>query len=102
MYVSGQSAEALPLINEAMTVVDDDEGRFADTRAHVLADLGRLEEAADTFVQAAISGGSSRSRRYRAALAEHGFDASDFPSFADPAARDVLMACLQAGCRLLD
>ena len=35
-------------------------------------------------------------------LRRPGFDAGDIPGVVDPAARKALVACLEAGCRLLE
>lgn len=72
-----------------------------DVRAHVLAALGRVEEAIADFEQAVIRGGGAWAFGYERALAGHGHDPGPVDGAFDDAARRALRACLEARCRLL-
>ena len=73
-----------------------------DTRAHVVAALGRPQEALAEFERAIELGGADLVRAYQDALAKHGHyrDAAD--GVYGPQVRAALVACLEAGCRLLE
>jgi tetratricopeptide (TPR) repeat protein len=101
LYLMGRNAEALADVDRSLSL-DPGEPATIDTRAHVLAALGRPQEALAEFERAIELGGADLVRAYQDALAKHGYyrDAAD--GVYGPQVRVALVACLEAGCRLLE
>ena len=101
LYLVGRNAEALSDVDRSLSL-DPGEPATIDTRAHVLAALGRPQEALAEFERAIELGGADLVRAYQDALAKHGYyrDAAD--GVYGPQVRVALVACLEAGCRLLE
>ncbi len=72
-----------------------------DTRAHVVAARRRGEALAE-FERAMRVGGSDRVRKHQEALAKHGYYRGAVDGPYGPQSRASLVACLKAGCRLLE
>ncbi len=100
-YLSGQPADGLALI-EAALAQDRSNPDFLDTRAHILAALGRTDAALETFEAAAAAGNADLIRDYQQALQRHGLDPGPVDGAYGGATRTALAACVQSGCRLLD
>lgn len=73
-----------------------------DTRAHVLAALGRTDEALADFEQAMNLGKVDQVRLYRRALIKHGYRIGEFDGVYDEDMRAALADCLKRECRLLE
>ena len=71
-----------------------------DTRAHVLAALGRRGEALAEFERVMQMGGANWVRSYQGALADHGYYRGAIDGAYGAGTRAALVACLEAGCRL--
>ncbi len=98
LYLMGRNAEALGDVGWALSL-DPGDVRAIDTRAHVLAALGRQSEALAEFERAMQAGGADWVRTYQEALAKHGYY---IDGAYGPVTRAALVACLDAGCRLLE
>ncbi len=73
------------------------------TRAHVLAALGRRNEALGEFERVMRVGGTDWVRTYQEALAKHGYyRGAIYGGGYGPQTRAALAACLDAGCRLVE
>ncbi len=101
LYLEGRNAEALADVDRALA---DRPGEAAtiDTRAHVLAALGRPQEALAEFERAMQLGGSDRVRKHQKALAKHGYYWGAIDGVYGPVMRAAHVACLAAGCRVLE
>jgi len=73
-----------------------------DTRAHVLAALGRRDEAYTMFDQIIRAGGVDWVKNYQKALKTHGHYSSAIDGLYSSGAQRALRACINAGCRLLE
>ena len=83
--------------------LDPGDVRAIDTRAHVLAALGRQSEALAEFERAMQAGGADWVRTYQEALAKHGYyPGAIYGGGYRPQTQAALVACLDAGCRLLE
>ena len=101
LYLMGRNAEALGDVDRSLSL---DPGRVnrIDTRAHVLAAMGRQSEALAEFERAMEAGGADQVRSYQEALVKHGYYRGAVDGVYGPQVRAALVACLRAGCRLLD
>ena len=69
----------------------------------MLAALGRRNEALGEFERAMRVGGADRVRKYQEALAKHGYYRGAIAGGAyKTQTRAALVACLDAGCRLVE
>ena len=102
LYLLGRNAEALGDVDRSLSLRPGDPA-IIDTRAHVLAALGRRNEALGEFERVMRVGGADWVRIYQEALAKHGYyrGAIDGRAYR-PQTRAALVACLEAGCRLLE
>lgn len=100
LYLEGRNAEALADVDQALL---DRPGYAAafDTRAHVLAALGRSNEALTDFERAIETGEAKFVRLYQEALVAHGFYRGTINGIYDAEVRAALVACLKIACRVL-
>lgn len=100
-YLEGRNAEALVDVDQALL---DRPGYAAalDTRAHVLAALGRSDEATTEFERAIEAGEAKFVRLYQEALVAHGFYHGSINGSYDAETRAALIACLKIACRVLE
>jgi tetratricopeptide (TPR) repeat protein len=101
LYLVGRNAEALRDVDRSLSLVPERESHI-DTRAHVLAAMGRQSEALAEFERAMEAGGADQVRSYQEALVKHGYYRGAVDGVYGPQVRAALVACLRAGCRLLD
>ncbi len=73
-----------------------------DTRAHVLAALGRAEDALGEFERAMQFGRNEWVQEYQEALLKHGYEIGTADGVYGKRTRAALIDCLKTGCRLLD
>ncbi len=99
--MGGHNTEALGDVDGALSLAPG-YPHVIDTRAHVLAALGRQSEALAEFERAIELGGADQVRDYQEALAKHGYYAGANDGVYGPEVRAALVACLEAGCRLLE
>jgi tetratricopeptide (TPR) repeat protein len=102
LYLLGRNTEALGDVDRSLSLRPGDPV-IIDIRAHVLAALGRRNEALGEFERVMRVGGADWVRKYQEALAKHGYyrGAVDGGAYR-PQTRAALVACLEAGCRLLE
>ena len=100
-YLHGQNAEALHDVNHSLSLLPTNPV-VIDTKAHILAALKRPQEALTEFERAMEIGGASRVKKYQEALKEHGYDPGPVDGNYGEATQQALLACLSAGCRLLE
>ena len=100
-YVNERASEGLALI-EAALAQDRRNPDFLDTRAHILAALGRTDDAVETFEAAAGLGDADLVGAYQQALLRHGRNPGPVDGVYGAGTRTALAACVRAGCRLLD
>lgn len=92
----------LALAHADSSLRDRHDGAAAyDTRAHVLAALGRIDDAMADFERAIKLDGSVRVAKYQRALKDAGHWPDKIDAKLTDAFRKALRACLTAGCRLL-
>ncbi len=98
----GRNAEALGDADRSLSLRPGD-AYTINIRAHVLAALGRRNEALGEFERVMRVGRADWVRTYQEALAKHGYyrGAIDGEAYG-PQTRAALAACLEAGCRLLE
>ena len=76
------------------------DAEIIDTRAHVLAALGRRHEALAEFERTMRVGGADWVLTYQEALVKHGYYRGAIDGSYGPNTRAALVACLEAGCRV--
>ena len=110
LYLAGHSEKALPILEEwfaANPEPNDDPDDHAGpiqypfalgTMGHILAVVGRPEEAAEHFIRAVELGGPDWQARYRRWLTEMGFE----PGESEEGLAEALGACAATGeaCKL--
>ena len=102
LYRVNRNTEALGDVDWALTLRPGDPA-IIDTRAHVLAALGRRNEALGEFERVMRVGGADWVRTYQEALAKHGYyRGAIYGGGYRPQTQAALVACLDAGCRLLE
>ena len=101
MYLWGRNAEALGDVDRSLSL-DPGNAYTLGTRAHVLAALGRRGEALAEFERVMQMGGADSVREYQEALAKHGYYRGAIDGAYGSRTRAALVACLDAGCRLLE
>jgi tetratricopeptide (TPR) repeat protein len=101
LYLEGRNAEALADVDRALADRPDSAG-IIDTRAHVLAALGRRGEALAEFERAMQAGKADFVRFYQEALAGHGYYKGAIDGAYGAGTRAALAACLDAGCRVVE
>jgi tetratricopeptide (TPR) repeat protein len=101
LYLLGRNAQALDDVEQSLSLGHGDANAF-DTRAHVLAALGRTRAALASFERAMRFGRAGRVRAYQEALAKHGFYRGAVDGAYGPETRAALVACLNAGCRVIE
>ena len=100
LYAAGEMTAALAYVDAALTVMVGNPA-VIDNRAHILAALGRHADAIAAFELAMQSGGEGFVHRYQEALAGHGYDPGPIDGVYGAATRTALVACIEAGCRLM-
>ena len=99
LYLEGRNAEALDDVGRSLS--DGPDSALAiDTRAHVLAALGRRREARAEFERVMKMGGAAQVRAYQEALARNGYYRGAIDGTYEAWTRAALGACLEAGCRM--
>ena len=101
LYHEKRAAEGLAHIDQALSSLTYDASAVG-TRAHILAELGRPDEALAEFDRALRIGDAGFVRTYQASLARQGFDPGPVDGSYGPATFAALEACLQDGCRIVD
>lgn len=100
LYATGEHDRALSIIEpwiEAHPDLTADHVWEANTYAHVLAALGRTEEAIAAFLRAAELGGPEKRASYEANLQRFGFD----PGEDDASFEAALRACVATGANCM-
>ena len=97
----GRNSEALADADQSLSLRPGDPATI-DTRAHVLAALGRSREALDEFELAMQAGKADFVRMYQEALAKHGYYNGAIDGAYGAGTRAALAACLDAGCRVVE
>lgn len=101
LYLTDRPAEGLSFVDRALRLRPNTYA-LLDTRAHILADLGRHDEARAEFEKAMSAGGPDWVRVYQRALQGHGYDPGVINGSYGTKTRRALEDCLAAGCRLLE
>jgi tetratricopeptide (TPR) repeat protein len=101
LYLMGRNSEALADADQSLSLRPSNAATI-DTRAHVLAALGRTREARAEFERVMQMGGADWVRKYQEALAKHGYYRGAIDGAYEAGSRAALVACLDAGCRLLE
>ena len=101
LYLLGRYAEALGSVERSLSL-EPGNVRAIDTYAHVLAALGRPEEALAEFERALRAGGVRVVRMYQRELAAQGYYQGALDGDYGPQTRAALVACLEAGCRVVE
>ena len=102
LYLKGRNAQALDNADRSLSDRPDSAAAI-NTRAHVLAALGRRNEALGAFERVMRVGGADWVRTYQEALAKHGYyPGAIYGGGYRPQTQAALVACLDAGCRLLE
>lgn len=101
LYVTGRADLALPIMQEWLAAHPEptaEQSYELDTAAHILAAVGRQDEALDLFLQAAELGGPEQRAFYEERLTALGFA----PDGTDAGFGAALRACVAAGsgCKL--
>ncbi len=101
LYLIGNDTEALSYAQQA--VAGDPQAFTVDTLAHILASLGRNDEALAQFERAMEVGGAEQVIQYQSALVADGFlSATAITGVYDEPTQAALRDCLEASCRLVD
>jgi len=100
-YKEGRPEEALALVSDALAWLPETSG-VIETQAHILAALGRIDEALSAFERAMEAGGADRVRAYEEALAGLGFKPGPSTGVYDAAMRNAMRLCLADGCQLAE
>ena len=102
LYLLGRNTEALGDVDRSLSL-NPGNAYAIETRAHVLAALGRQNEALGEFERVMRVGGADWVRTYQEALAKHGYyPGAIYGGGYRPQTQAALVACLDAGCRLLE
>ncbi len=101
LYLLGRNAEALGDVDRSLSL-DPGYATAIDTRAHVLAALGRGREALGEFERVMQTAGADWVRHYQGALIGHQYYSGAIDGAYGPQTRAALVACLEAGCRVLE
>lgn len=99
-YLQGQDADALVNVERALAQ-NPRNLAILDTRAHVLAALGRMDDAYALFDQIVSAADADRVKEYQRAFKRHGHYAGPIDGVYSSSVRQALHACLNDGCRLL-
>ncbi len=99
-YAQGENQVALADIEQAMAIANEHPG-VLDTYGHVLAAVGRQEDAVQAFRKAMEHGGASQVAHYQRLLREkHGFVTLRTDGATAEETLTVIVECLDRGCRL--
>ncbi len=102
LYLKGRNAQALDNADRSLSDRPDSAAAI-NTRAHVLAALGRRNEALGAFERVMRVGGADWVRTYQEALAKHGYyPGAIYGGGYRPQTQAALVACLDAGRRLVE
>jgi len=99
LYLASQYGRALVEIERSLALEPDNPAAI-DTRAHVLAALGRTDEALTNFRRALEIADPESIAFYQEALVGHGYTVK-VDGVYGPEMRQALKACIESGCRLL-
>lgn len=100
-YLNGDPAGGLPLAERS--AASSPMAYNVDTLAHILAALGRREDARAQFERAMDLGGAAQIVIYQEALIAQGLlQPEDWSGVYDPATEAALESCLRQGCRLVE
>ena len=88
----------------AVTVLSlaSDNADYLGTEGHVLAALGRRQDALAAFERAMAVADTGWVGTYQEALRRHGHYHGAVNGAYDPATRASLQACLEGGCRVIE
>ncbi len=96
----GRVEEAMPLSAKSLEEDGEKYSGSLDTYAHILAELGRHQEAFEYFVKAARVGDSYYVRSIQEALAAKGYLSTAPDGVLTGRTREALKACIEQNCRL--
>ena len=97
LYRSGQAAEGLPRVEEALAVRPNDIG-IIDTRASILCALERPEDARGGFAQVIEVGGGDWARQYQQTLTDLGYNPGPVDGLWGPTSQGALDQWVEGGC----
>ncbi len=101
LYLLERHEEALGDAERAVSLAVDN-ADYLGTEGHVLAALGRRQDALAAFERAMAVADTGWVGTYQEALTGHGYYNGAIHGAYDPATRAALQACLEAGCRLIE
>lgn len=96
----GRAEEAMPISAKSLEEDGQKYSGSLDTYAHILAELGRQQEAFEYFIKAARVGDSYYVRTIQEALAAKGYLTSAPDGVLTGKTREALKACIAQNCRL--
>jgi len=100
-YLLGDNDAALSDVDKARSLSPNN-AAVINNRAHILAALKRPQEALAAFERTIKVGGTQVAKLYQAALKAQDYDPGPVDGQYGKATRRALLACLKAGCRLLE
>jgi len=99
----GRVDEALPISKRSLESDNEKYSGSLDTYAHIMAELGREDEAFDYFLKASRVGDTYYVRNLQEALRSKGYLASPSDGIMTTRTRQALKACISENCQpLLD
>ena len=101
LYLLERHEEVLGDAERAVSLAADN-ADYLGTEGHVLAALGRRQDALAAFERAMAVADTGWVGLYQEALTGHGYYSGAIHGAYDPATRAALQACLEAGCRLIE
>jgi len=99
-YRAGRHAQAVSDVEQALAL-DPLNAHAAGTLAHLLVVRGQAGQAKLMFERAMLLGGTAKIKQYQTALSGHGYKVDPTGRY-DPPTNKALIACLEAGCGLVE
>ncbi|MEO0962197.1 MAG: tetratricopeptide repeat protein [Pseudomonadota bacterium] len=96
----GRAEQALPISAKSLEEDGEKSANSLDTYAHIMAELGRKQEALEYFVKAARMGDTYYVRQIQHALSAKGFLSSPPDGVMTGRTREALKACIAQNCQL--